>query len=501
MALDDAPLTAGDLRQIADRCWSLGQAKAALDAAWNALERTPHERAIKRLLVDLLTRFPSELTAERRDLYLALLTDREVEPDDLSSAGCHLLLRHYQQNEQTKWPALEALAQALQNDELAMALLREAPIGLAGAERLLSRVRRWLLFSERRPAYPKLVAAFATQALLNGGAWPFDEVERARLRDSERDIVAAYLPARRSGRIADTCPDPVTRAVAEQYESWPFPPWTRITLRDSQRLPEVVRAFDADAAAALPVDANVLIAGCGTGRDAAAIAQSFPDIRITAIDLSEASLDHARRRCSELGITRVRFLRLDLHDVAELGENFHAISCCGVLHHLPDPERGMRALANVLHPSGVMRIMIYSRIERFGTDGGRTLIRDLLDQPISDDLLRRVRERLIQSEHPLAGRLRNYRDFFTLAGVHDLLLHRHEDPFDLPRLKRALQTAGLRVLAFQLPPDVAARYEAMFPDDSKQRDIDALTGFETKQGGHLIGNYWFWCQKTADRKN
>jgi 2-polyprenyl-3-methyl-5-hydroxy-6-metoxy-1,4-benzoquinol methylase len=377
-----------------------------------------------------------------------------------------------------------------------MALLREAPIALAGAELLLSRVRRWLLVSGRWPAYPQLAAALATQAELNGGAWPFDEIERARLEHSERDIVAAYLPARPSGRIGDTYLDPVTCAVAEQYEGWPFPPWTRVTLRDPQRLPDVIRDFDADAAAAMPMQANVLIAGCGTGREAAAMARSYPDIRITAIDLSEASLDQARGRCRELGITRVRFLKLDLHAAALLGENFDAISCCGVLHHLPDPEHGLHILTNLLHPHGVMRIMVYSRIDRFVTAGGRALIRDLLDRPMNDDLLRQVRGRLLQSEHPLAQRLRCARNFFTLAGVHDMLLHRHEDPFDLPRLKRALQTAGMRVLAFQLPPDVAARYEAWFPSDSKHRDIDALTRFEVIKGGQFLGNYVLWCQKT-----
>jgi 2-polyprenyl-3-methyl-5-hydroxy-6-metoxy-1,4-benzoquinol methylase len=500
MALDDTTITARDLRRTAHRCWSLGQSQAALEAAWSALERAPHERATKRLLADLLMNFPSELTAARRDLYLGFLTDREVEPHAVSSAGCHLLLRDYQRNEQTDCASLETLARSLQNDRLAMALLREAPIGLAGAELLLSRVRRWLLVSGRWPAYPELVAAFATQARLNGGAWPFDETELARLKHSESDIVAAYLPARLSGQTVNTSVDPVTRAVAEQYEGWPYPSWTRITLRGPQRLPDVIRGLDA-AAAALPADANVLIAGCGTGREVVAMAQSYPDTRITAIDLSEASLDHARRCCRELGITHVRFLKLDLHDAAVLGEDFHVVSCCGVLHHLPDPERGLRILADVLHPHGVMHIMVYSRIDRFGTAGGRTLIRDLLDQPMSDDLLRRVRERLLQSEHPLAQRLRCTRDFFTLAGVHDMLLHRHEDPFDLPRLKRALQAAGMRVLAFQLPPDVAARYEAWFPDDSKHRDIDALTRFEVTKGGQFVGNYEFWCQKTPTARD
>jgi hypothetical protein len=39
-------------------------------------------------------------------------------------------------------------------------------------------------------------------------------------------------------------------------------------------------------------------------------------------------------------------------------------------------------------------------------------------------------------------------DFATLSGTYDLLLHRHEDPFDIPRIERALDRFGLRLLLF-----------------------------------------------------
>ena len=74
------------------------------------------------------------------------------------------------------------------------------------------------------------------------------------------------------------------------------------------------------------------------------------------------------------------------------------------------------------------------------------------------------------------------RDFATLAGTYDLLLHRHEDPFDIKRIERALDQAGLRMLSFDLPlPPVAARYDAMFPDDPKHRDIKSWARFELSE--------------------
>jgi ubiquinone/menaquinone biosynthesis C-methylase UbiE len=291
--------------------------------------------------------------------------------------------------------------------------------------------------------------------------------------------------------VADTT-DPVTRAVAAQYEGWPYPPWTRITVGEEMRLPDEIRAMDPEVAKALPVEANMLIAGCGTGREAAGVALRYPDVTVTAIDISEASLDYARRQCATLKIGNVHFLKLDLHDVARLNQRFHAVSCGGVLHHLPDPERGLNFLVDVLQPGGVMHIMVYSRLARLRISAAQTLINDLMQQPVSDDLLRQVRQRFLQRpEHPLAAHVMRSWDFATLAGTHDLLLHRREDPFDITRIEHALDRLGLRLLSFQLPTRAdTARYDAMFPHDPRHQDIKSWARFERSEIG---GNYEFWC--------
>ena len=115
----------------------------------------------------------------------------------------------------------------------------------------------------------------------------------------------------------------MTRAVTAQYEGWPYPAWTRITVGET----EATAGRDPSngsrsIAKALPVEANMLIAGCGTGRQAASVGLRYPDATVTAIDVSEASLDYARRQCATLGVANVRFVKLDLHDVADLNQRF-----------------------------------------------------------------------------------------------------------------------------------------------------------------------------------
>ena len=286
--------------------------------------------------------------------------------------------------------------------------------------------------------------------------------------------------------------------MAEQFERWPWPVWRRVIAPPKKRLFDVIQALDPDGPDCLAAEPKILVAGCGTGRQAVKRALEFPDAAITAIDLSEPSLRYARQQCVDLSIQNVRFLNLDLHDISDLNEQFDAIWCSGVLHHLPDPERGWATLAAVLRPGGVMKIMVYSRIARLWVAAARTLICDLAREPINDDLLRRARQRLMdRSSSGIAESIISSSGFATLAGVHDLLTPRHEDPFDISRISLALERLRLRLLSFLLPaPDVSARYHAMFPHDPTRRDMQCWAEFEKSYPFSFFGMYSFWCRST-----
>jgi SAM-dependent methyltransferase len=430
-----------------------------------------------------------------------LLQHPQIDPDQISPAGWRLVRRAYDGFRQAGDDGdLRALAARLADEELVLILLRESPVIDRTAERTLTRVRRWLLISGEWPDHPRLVEALGAQAMLNGGAWPFDDMERARLEmPGSQPIAAAYLarPDRRAESAPDMSCQAVTRVVRTLYEGWPFPAWRRITVPSGMRLADEVRRLDPDGPDSIPDNASILVAGCGTGREAATLALTYPQARVTAIDISEASLDYARRQCALVGAPHIRFLRLDLHHCAQIGERFDAVHCSGVLHHLPDPEAGWGALADVLRPGGAMKIMLYSRIARFLVTAARSLIGDLANEPVTDDLLRRVRQRLLERpDHAAAKPLMETTDFSTLVGTYDLLLHSHEDPFDLPRIGRALDRFGLRLIAFLLPSaDAVARYDAQFPHDPRHRDLAAWARFEKSELPRYAGLYTFMCRK------
>ena len=110
---------------------------------------------------------------------------------------------------------------------------------------------------------------------------------------------------------------------------------------------------------------DILIAGCGTSQ-AARYALREPDARITAIDVSDTSLRHTRDLQRKYKLENLELHQLPIERVRELGRSFDLVVCTGVLHHLPDPDYGLRALREVLRPTGAMRLMVYARYGRAG---------------------------------------------------------------------------------------------------------------------------------------
>jgi 2-polyprenyl-3-methyl-5-hydroxy-6-metoxy-1,4-benzoquinol methylase len=452
---------------------------AAFDAARGDLGA---RRGIARFLRDC-PRAP----AERKSDLQRLLTDSEIDPDDISSAGWNLLL-----GDGTIAPQgePEPMAAALEADPLALMLLSECTVFVLDAELALTAVRRWLLLSGRWQDYPRLRGGLRAQARRNGGAWPFDADERTALERTPV-MAAAYVRSRIPGAAGGRFADGDIQAMADNYVRWPYPEWSRVTAPEPTTVPAAVEKLDDGRPSDLPVKAEILVAGCGTGREAALLAKRFPEARVTAIDLSETALAYAAEHCAGLGI---EFRMLDLHDAANLEKRFHLIACSGVLHHLPNPEAGWAKLASVLSPRGVMKIMVYSRIARLRVAAAKAHIADLLAKTIDDDLLREIRRRLIKSAPPFVT---DFRDFYSLTGVHDLLLNPHEDTFDVPRIVRGLDRTGLELLAFRLPTKAdEARYRRDHPGDPLLRDVQAWGRLEKTQPLLFSSMYEFWCRAT-----
>jgi SAM-dependent methyltransferase len=132
----------------------------------------------------------------------------------------------------------------------------------------------------------------------------------------------------------------------------------------------------------LPRDSVGFDAGCGSGRWAAMVAPRVG--RLHCVDASAEALATAEKNL--LGVGNVSFHRVPL-DAMPLPESSMDFGySLGVLHHLPDPQAGLKACVTKLKPGAPMLIYIY-----YAFDNRPAWFRLLWR---ASDLLRRVQSKM-----------------------------------------------------------------------------------------------------------
>ncbi len=298
--------------------------------------------------------------------------------------------------------------------------------------------------------------------------------------------------------------DPVTAAVQKLYDTYPFPPeplsnepplgfnwrwsWPAAYEFCTGQLPESDQI-------------SILDAGCGTGVSTEYLAHLNPQARITAIDISSGALSIAQERIQRLGATHVSFHQASiLDDNLELPGPFDLINSVGVLHHLRDPERGLKNLAKHLKPGGIFHIFVYGELGRWeislmqralnllqgdqpgdfrdGVQLGRALFAAL---PEHNRLKQRETERWAQE---------NLRD----ECFADMYLHPQEVTYTIPSLFAWIASSGLEFLGFSNPgtwqlerllgtnPELMHRAQTLSPQEQYRLvellDPSSMTHFE-----------------------
>ena len=98
----------------------------------------------------------------------------------------------------------------------------------------------------------------------------------------------------------------------------------------------------------------VLEAGCGVGAQTQIIAPKNLDSTFTSIDLSEDSINEAKKLINSLDITNVEFRQADIYNLPFKNETFDSVIICFVLEHLHDTAQALNELKRVLKKGGTI---------------------------------------------------------------------------------------------------------------------------------------------------
>jgi SAM-dependent methyltransferase len=190
-------------------------------------------------------------------------------------------------------------------------------------------------------------------------------------------------------------------------------------------------------------DRSILVAGCGTSQ-AAKHAMRWPGAQVTGIDSSAISVLRTEELKKKYSLKNLQVHHLALEQVIELGESYDQIVCTGVLHHLIDPDAGLRALRGVLKPRGAMQLMVYAPYGRAGI----YMLQEFCKRIgicATDSDIRDLTGALnaLPSGHPLETLLRHAPDFRNKAALADALLHPQDRSYSVPQLFDFIERAGL----------------------------------------------------------
>jgi len=99
--------------------------------------------------------------------------------------------------------------------------------------------------------------------------------------------------------------------------------------------------------------------GCGFGRHIYHAASCGAEM--VGVDISRA-IDATYQNTKQF--PNVHLVQADIYALPFAAGTFDFVYSIGVLHHLPDPENGVRAIASLLRPSGALYLWLYSSTRR-----------------------------------------------------------------------------------------------------------------------------------------
>jgi SAM-dependent methyltransferase len=317
--------------------------------------------------------------------------------------------------------------------------------------------------------------------------WPaeasFRELARIQIHEPLKEAkIKATLP------VASPIDDAVSRAVQAQYEENPYPRWSTI---GKASLPAEVIATGKGK--------SVLVAGCGTGREAVEAAFIFPAARIDALDLSRTSLAYGIRQARELEAGNVFFMQGDLLQAPRLRKSYDLIIASGVLHHLREPRAGLEALLEVLRPGGALKVGLYSTRARAHVTEARARAAHGGQGGIgfgpTPDGIRAFRAAVLAAPDgdPVKKTLSAWDDFYSMSGCRDLVFHAEEHTFTLAEVDALLGELGLRVVRLDIKnPAHLAAYQQRFPDDPTCTRLASWEVLEDERPNLFASMYSLW---------
>jgi len=201
---------------------------------------------------------------------------------------------------------------------------------------------------------------------------------------------------------------------------------------------------------------RVLIAGGGTGDATVYLAEQLKgtDADIVYLDFSKNSMKIAQERAKNRGLKNITWINDSILNIPDLKlGKFDYIQCSGVLHHLENPDAGLKVLSDSLTDDGGMGIMVYAQY-------GRTAVYQIQDimKMVNEGVESRQEEVKngweVMNNLPATNWYNRGKDLLSDhinhgdVGMYDMFLHKQDRAYTVPQIYDFVEKAKLNFVEF-----------------------------------------------------
>jgi SAM-dependent methyltransferase len=318
--------------------------------------------------------------------------------------------------------------------------------------------------------------------------------------------------------------DGMTEQIRQMYTLYPYPSYSvaqierQLAYLRGNNLRLVSTRDELQLATGNPVGGGlrILNAGCGTAEQHLLRVINEPENEFTFLDVTPASLDKVKGYVKHFGLANIQVLEGDLMNLdgalgEEYGGYFDYVISTGVLHHLPEPAAGLRALKTKMRPGGIMHLMVYARHGRYEIglmqraidiiESNRTLVEERADifVDLFFGLLRSKNKTRILECNPTIRRLSD-EQHMKRGEIVDTFLHVNENVYGVEEVHALVESADLTFLEFIDEPVWDLRFYNVYRERLRER-LDGLSRLQKYCLVELLNGYKrmhaFYC---ADKR-
>jgi ubiquinone/menaquinone biosynthesis C-methylase UbiE len=217
----------------------------------------------------------------------------------------------------------------------------------------------------------------------------------------------------------------------------------------------------------------VLETSCGTGQVTIRAARQIGnDGELTATDISEKMIEEAEKLSEEMGLSNIRFRRMDAEELDFDDNRFDSAICSLGLMYFPFPVKALKEMYRVLKPGGRAVAAIWGERKNCGWAD----IFPIVDARVASDVCPMFFQQ---------GTGNTVRYSFETAGFENISVERMSVSLNYPDKKTALMAAfdgGAVALAYQ-------KFDDQTKKEIHREYLDSIESFRVGEGYAIPGEF------------